>query len=677
MLEGTATFFCLEVVDAGKLFEFNASMGSNLVESVNRKAMDLAADSHGEVVSTLGENSVLLVAFPFASKCVEAASAINRHLLSQSWYPSRHLVRSAVVTGEVDGAIENQEFLASIAALAGLARAGQILVDEATRAVVRKNLNEGHGFLNLGLHHLEDTSRGQSLFQLLHPDLPGEFQLLPSLLEAASNLPTGGTAFVGRVQEIADVKEGFYHSRVVSLVGFGGVGKTRLAIQVATELLEDHYHGACYLDLTSVSDIQQVFRAMSSALSVSAHPDLSLEQAVLEHLRSREILLMFDNVDDALDELPGVINRVVELCPRVQILTTSRKGLNLDTAFRVTVMPMETPGTQQYGELEFGLIDSVSLFVSRARLIDDGFELNTYTAKLIGAICTRLDGIPLAIELAAAQTQQMALADIAQNLDDRFTLLKGRTRGKGTLDTALHWSYDRLPDGHKSVLRSLIPFAGDFTFESAIEMTAGEPLSDDQRSAVIRDLVSLAYVQFSDSKGRGYLRLLDTIREFVRESIQDKGEIAEYMNRHATVFFERSKVVLVEIFGENQARIMEELDRTYRNYLVALDWILGSPRDDRPQEFIRALYTYWFYRSMYDDGVRLTKEVLANMPPDPVMRGKLHVIAGTLCDGKGDHEESARHFRQAVKLAAMADDFAIGNGSPCFRRNESWSCRQV
>ncbi len=656
-MEGTATFFCLEFVDGGKLFELNASMGMNVVDAANRKAMEVAAESHGEVVSTLGEYTVLLVAFPFASKCVEAASAINRHLLSHAWYPSRHLVRSAVVTGEVE--VQNQEFLGTIAALAGLARAGQILVDEATRAVVRKNLSEGHGFLNLGMHHLEDLSRGQSLFQLLHPDLPGEFQLLPSLLEAASNLPTGGTRFIGRVHELSEVKEGFYQSRVVSLVGFGGVGKTRLAIQVATELLEDHYHGACYFDLGGIRTLEQLYRTMSAALTVKESVDLSPEHAILEHLRSREMLLVFDNLDEVLHEVSDVIAQIINLCPRVQILTTSRQMLRLDIARHVTVAPMETPGAGAYSDLELTLIDSVSLFVSRAQLVDEDFALNSYTSKLVAAICTRLEGIPLAIEIAAAQTRRMGLAEISQNLTDRFELLSKKARGRGALDTALHWSFDRLSEEQKCVLRSLVPFAGEFTFESALLMASGPDRAESQTSEILDELASLAYVQSLEFRGRRYFRLLDTVREFVRASIGDKRIIEEYMDRHAAVFYERSRKVLIDIYGEKQTMIMEELDRTYRNYLLALDWLTAQPRDERPQEFIRALYTYWYYRAMYEEGIKWTEEVLGTKPLDPVMKGKLHIIAGTLYSGKYDYSKAAKHFKQAAKLANHASDLPL------------------
>jgi len=202
MLTGTLTLFCLDLSEGTKLLEFMPAVAHRAIAACNELARELADANGGEIHSELGLESSMLIAFPLASACVETASAIHRHVISNKGIPTNNVIRSAILTGEISGDESDDEVLRSLRSLTDLARPGQILVGESTHAIVRYGLSEGHGFLNLGLHHLDDGGRGQSLFQLLHPELPSDFQLLPSLLSAASNLPRGRTPFVGRSREI-------------------------------------------------------------------------------------------------------------------------------------------------------------------------------------------------------------------------------------------------------------------------------------------------------------------------------------------------------------------------------------------------------------------------------------------------------------------------------------------
>ncbi len=664
MLTGTLTIFCLDFAESAKLLQFMPSVAGKAVSACNAFAHELCDEYGAEIHEELAIESSLLMAFPLASDCVEAVSILHRHLLSQPWHPGTSIIRTGIVTGEVRLAGEGQDsLLASLRSLTDLARPGQILVGESTHAIVRQNLSEGHGFLNLGLHHLEDGGRGQVLFQVLHADLPSDFQLLPSLLVAASNLPSGGTPFVGRVREIEAVKSGFFYSKVVSLVGFAGVGKSRLAVQVAHEMLEDHYHGASFVDLSRIGTAKQVYLSMAQALGVAENPELSIEQAVLEKLRPLEMLLLFDNVDNVVRDLTPILTRIVNLCPHVQILTTSRKRFEMPNLHRMTVMPMDAPTAKITGNSsELGKLDSVALFLNRACLVNGDFEMTEQNAALIGSICSRLDGIPLAIELAAAKTGHMGLDKIALNLDDRFALL-GRSRGRQkrpALETAIRWSFDDLTDNQKTVMLRLCNCAGDFLFESGLKLATWAPLTESEVAGNLRELVGQCYLIQTERNGQTYLKILDTIRDFGINIVVERGLAAEYMNHFADCFVERARYMSDNIYREQQGMILDELDHTYRNYTIALEWTCDARGDDRAQQLVRALYIYWHHRSMYGEGWRWAEEVIEkNSPEASDTKAKLHIIAGILATAAGGYEPAQQHFKKALRLAQRAKDTGL------------------
>lgn len=668
MLTGTLTILCLDFAESAKLLQFMPSVAGKAVSACNALARQLATEYSAEIHEELALENSLLMAFPLASDCVEAVGRLHRHVLAMPWHPGSNILRSGIITGEVRGGENDADvLLASLRSLTDLARPGQILIGESTHAIVRQKVLEGFGFLNLGLHHLEDGGRGQSLFQLLHADLPSDFQLLPSLLVAASNLPSGGTPFVGRVREIEAVKSGFFYSKVVSLVGFPGVGKSRLAVQVAHEMIEDHYHGASYVDLSTIGVAKQVYQLMATALGVSENPELSIEQAVLEKLRPLEMLILLDNVDPVLGDLPQILTKIVNLCPQVQILTTSRKRFEMPNMHRMTVLPMDAPTARSPGDSsELGKLDSVALFLNRACLVNEHFEMTEQNARLIGSICSRLDGIPLAIELAAAKTGHMGLDKIAMNLDDRFALL-GRTKGRKkapALETAIRWSFDDLSDKHKTVMLRLCSCSGEFPVEMGVKIAGWDPLNEKEVASILPELVGQSYLIQIEHRGQVYLKMLDTIRDFGTNIVIDRGLAVDHMNRFADCFVERARYMSENIYREHQDLILNELDHTYPNYTAALNWTCEVKDDPRPQFLVRALYVYWHQRSMYGEGVRWTEEVLKkNSPSDPAIGAKLHIIAGTLASSAGGYEPAIKHFRKALRLAQRANDILLIMGA--------------
>jgi predicted ATPase len=657
MLTGTLTLFCLDLAEGARLLEFMPRDAHKAIATCNGRALELAEQYGGEIHSELGLESSMLVAFSLASVCVEMVSDLHRYLLAQPWITPRNLFRTAILTGEIGG-VDDEPLLHSLRALTDLARPGQILVGESTHAIVQRNPPEGHAFFNLGLNHLEDGGRGQNLYQLLHPELPNSFQPLPASLAAASNLPSGGTPFVGRLREIEGVKSGFYYSTVVSLVGFGGVGKSRLALEVARGMLEDHFHGACYVDLTDVHTKNGMFQAVATALSVHENTEQKIEQVIIEKLRPLEKLLVIDNATDVVAELAMLLGLIRDLCPQVQVITTSRKQIPLSNIHQLPVNPMDAPlPAAHHKSSDIARVDSVALFLNRASLINDAFEITDQNAALIGAICTKLDGIPLAIELAAAKTAHMDLDRIADNLDDRFSIpANAKSKSAPPLERAIRWSFDGLRDYQQTLLLRLCAFAGPFTRESAVKVASCGSLSEDQASIAIDELTAQSYLIKSFSHGVEYLLLLDTIRDFGRAIVVERGETIVNMDRHSDYFATRATDVAPRMYGNEQEALVNELHITYRNYVVAFDWSIEASGCDRAQMLVRALYIYWHHKSMFAEGARWAEEVLKRSTMEPRIRAKLHIIAGTLAAAAGGYVPADKHFKSALRIGQRIND---------------------
>jgi len=427
-------------------------------------------------------------------------------------------------------------------------------------------------------------------------------------------------------------------------------------------MLEDHYHGARYVDLSMLESKQDVYQAVAHAMDVHESSDMPLETAVLDKLRPMEMLLVFDNVDAVMEEAGPMIAKVVDFCPQIQVITTSRKQLTIPNVHHFPVTPMASPPEGGIrNAVELSRLDSVALFMNRANLLNEEFELTDHNAPLIGAICSKLEGIPLAIELAAAKTGHMDLAKIAANLEDRFSLLikSKRNKGQPALETAIRWSFDGLNEKQQILLLRLCMFAGDFTYESALKVAGWAPLAESEVGALLRELIDQCYLVPSESYGTRYLQLLDTIRDFGRGIVVQRGWTTEYMNRHSCYFVDRANEISCEIYGPDQVSVIDEVHRTYRNYIVSLNWSVGVSGCDHPQQLVRALYIYWHHKSMYGEGVRWAEEILKDTRLEPIARAKVHIIAGTLASFAGGYAPADHHFSKALRIGRRQGNLSL------------------
>ena len=422
------------------------------------------------------------------------------------------------------------------ARLRSCAHGGQIVLSAATAALVTDDPGDVE-LVDLGLVGLRDLSRPERVWQASAPGLPSGFPRLRSLDAARHNLPSVLTSFIGRERELAAVRALLSEERLITLTGSGGCGKTRLALHVAAEMIEDHPGGTWWVDLAPVTSASAVGEQVANAVGISTAPQVDPAALVVRHLRDvGPTLLVVDNAEHVLDAVASLVDLVLAGCDGVRVLVTSREPLGLagEVVWRVPSLPAPAAGEPVPPE-RLGVYDAARLFLDRARRVRPNLVIDDAAAAHVVAVCARLDGIPLALELAAVRARTMTLERLARGLDDAFRLLSGGARTalprQQTLLASIAWSVDLLEQAERAVLRRLAVFRGSFALEAA-EMVAaddGVVAAYDVLDLISR-LVDKSLVQLDDTAGT--YRLLETIRQYSLDQFVATGELASTRDRH-------------------------------------------------------------------------------------------------------------------------------------------------
>ena len=449
---GTVTFLFTDIEGSTSLWE-SAPDGMRAALERHDALVRNAINAHGGHVFSTGGDGLVAV-FARAADAMASASQAQAALTAEAWPESAPVrVRMGVHTGE---AIERGgdyfgPALNRAARLMAMGHGGQVLVSHATEQLIEESLATGLELVDLGEHRLRDLSRPERIFQLRAPGCDTQFPELRSLDAARTNLPVQLTSFIGREKDVKAVDALLGEHRMVTLTGVGGVGKTRLALQVAAEALDNFPDGVWLLELAPLGEPSRLVEALAAALSVEPIPGKTIEQAILDKVEGSRILLVLDNCEHLLDEARRVVRKLVRAAPRLVVLATSRE-------------PLGAPGEQVVPLRSLNSQSSVRLFAERAVAVDASFILGDADREQVTHLCRRLDGIPLAIELAAARVRMFSPAELAEHLDQRFRLLTG---GRGaverhhTLRAAIDWSYDMLAAGERAVFDRLSVFGAD------------------------------------------------------------------------------------------------------------------------------------------------------------------------------------------------------------------------
>jgi predicted ATPase len=554
----------------------------------HHRIIRLALEAHeGLEQGTQGDSFFATFTSPRA--CIAAAIEMQRALALQEWPLQEALrVRMGIHTGEVaemsTGLVGYEVHRA--ARIAAVGHGGQVLLSSAAAGLVEDTLPADVTLRDLGSHRLKDLGRPETIFQLLAEGLDSEFEPLRSLdnPELTNNLPTSLSPFIGRSAELEEVRNLVTDSRLVTLTGSGGSGKTRLGLQVAAELLDGGGEGVWFVDLAPVTDPDQVPMTVVSAMQLSQHSGGSPLEGLVKMLRAQNVLIVLDNCEHLIDTVAKMADVIGRNCPQVSIIVTSREPLGVDgeRVYRVRSMSLPPDDAEVADDLKGS--DAVELFVSRARAKDSTFEINDTLAPLVASVCRQLDGIPLAIELAASRLSSMSFDDLHSRLDHRFQLLTGGSRNalprQQTLAATVAWSYDLLTEPERDLLRRISVFVGGFDLRGAESVWAETGSQSFDVADLLSSLVNKSLVAAERASSSLRYRLLETIRQYAAEQLIQVGgenDVTRTRRLHAEHFLRLCLAAAPELKGPQQGVWLRRLDVEYDNLVAAFATLSADP----------------------------------------------------------------------------------------------------
>jgi predicted ATPase/class 3 adenylate cyclase len=671
---GTVTFLFTDIEGSTRLAQEHPKEMPELLARHNAILNQAIETYHGFVFRIVGDS--FSAAFHTASDALYAALEAQRKLHTESWSPTSIKVRMGIHTGSAQLRDDPQGQGASYEGYAALAltqrvmsvgHGGQILLSQATHDLVTDGLPDGTELRDMGECRLKDIFRPEHIYQVTAPDLLSEFPPLTTLETFNHNLPAQLTSFIGREQEIAEAQKLFSSTRILTFIGPGGTGKTRLSLQVAAEQISEFKDGVWLIELAQLADSTYILSAIASTFHLRELQGVPLIDTVTDYLRSKQLLLVLDNCEHLIETCAQLSDHFLHACPKLKMITSSREALGIsgETVYRVPSLslPQDAEDLRDVGHLTHDLLryEATRLFTERAIKANPQFALTKENAPSVTQVCKRLDGIPLAIELAAARVKLFTPQQIAERLDDRFKLLTGGSRTalprQQTLRALIDWSYLTLNETEQDVLRRLAVFSGGWTFEAA-ESVAGEIEAMDGLSG----LVNKSLVNVEEKEGESRYRYLETIRQYAMEKLLESGDAVNARDRHLAYFKEYSRRA-EEHFGTAQRRMwVNRLEVEHDNLRSALGWALESGPESALQ-MVCSLAGFWLSRSYMTEGSNWCQAAISRAealslagPNRDRMRAQAYSSLAMLSINHGDHQTGQTAARKGVALARQLDD---------------------
>ena len=686
---GTVTFLMTDIEGSSLLYERDEE-GARLTVARHNELLTAGIEGRGgAVIRPRAEGDSIFAVFARAGDAVTAAFEIQLALCGEIWPTGTPLrVRMALYTGEAE--LRDNDYFGAVvnrcARLRDAAHGGQVLLADSTATLVRGALPPGVELRDLGEHRFRNIVQAERVYQLVHPDLPSDFPPIRSLKTSNTNLPSQLTSFVGRERELAEVKQQLENSRLLSLIGTGGAGKTRLALQAGADLLETFPDGVWLAELAALSDPDLVPSTVVAALGLRDVPGCAPMETLVEHLQERAPLLLLDNCEHVVVVCARLVEGLLRACPRLRVLVTSREPLGIagEIAWRVPSLALpdlparsaswDGAAVRLPGAAVLCGYESVRLFVDRAQAVQPGFPVTDQTAQTVAQICHRLDGIPLALELAAARVKVLTIDQIATRLDDRFRLLTGgaRTalRRQQTLRAAIDWSYDLLTDAERSVLRRLSVFAGGWTLEAAEAVCPAGDVEAYEILDLLSQLVDKSLVLVTESTaGEARYRLLETVRQYAQERLAEAGETPTIQARYLDWLVDLAERAEPELRGPLQVAWMDRLEIEQDNTRAVLSWSLAHPEHvEATLRLVGALYRFWQVRHIAEGLNWLVHALEAasisgqtSLPTLQAPYAKGAIGAGVLARDLGDLQTARRWIEESLAVRrALGDWWGIG-----------------
>ncbi len=641
----TASFLFADLVGSTRLWDKHPeAMRAALAEhdEISEKVVDAAG---GSVFKHTGDGFIAV--FDSAADAIEAATEYQRRMHNTTFADVGGLsARIGVHTGEVEER-DGDYFGPAVnraARLMSAGHGGQVLVSMVSRRIAGDS--PGVSFKDLGEHRLRDLSQPERVFQVLAAGLVSDFPPLITADAVPNNLPTQVSSFVGRDQEMEEVAKLLRGARVVTITGVGGAGKTRLALQVAADMATEFPGGVWLVELAAVTDPELVVNFVARTLGVAEVPGRDLDELIIEFLESRRALLILDNCEHVIGAAASLTSKLTSATPEVKVIGTSRELLGVSGEVAFGLRSLAAPSATVSDAAEIAHFDSVRLFLERAAAARPEFRMSPADAADVAEICRRLDGMPLALELAAARLRSFSPRQIADNLDQRFRLLTGGSRTalprQQTLAAAIDWSYRLLEDQERLLFERLSVFQGGLSLESAMQVCSDESVDEFSVLELLPLLVdkSLLVAETEGEESRYFL--LETIRQFAREKLDESGAGDVFRRKHAEHFLELAKEAGRNIRGPDEVMWWDRITLELDNLKQAMTWSLEAGEPVLALAIAGSFWRYWWFTSSWSEGlvwlIRCVKAVHGDAPKEVLMPGLLGwgTLMGWVPNAEGD-----------------------------------------
>ena len=663
---GTVTLLFTDVVGSTQLWEEHPHA---MREAVARhdEVVRNAIESHGgQVVKMTGDGG--LGVFASAHDAIAAAIASQLALGLEPWGATApHAVRMGIHTGSVE--LRAGKYFGSLvnrgARLVAVAHGGQVVVSRAAQELVEDMLDESVELVGLGAHRLRDLSHPMEVFQVVAPGLVRDFPALQSLDGLNGNLPLQHSSFVGRDHELVEVAVLLSDARIVTLTGVGGVGKTRIALHVAADVLPRFREGAWLVELDRVRDSTVVVEAVAAVFGVARRQDIDLVETLASFLRSKELLLVLDNCEHLLGEVVALVRALQRKCPNLVVLATSREALGVSGERIVAVASLDLPRSSDRDAVLRS--DAVRLFVERAVAVKSDFAVTDANAGSIAEVVRCLDGIPLALELAAARVAVLSPMQIVQRLDQRFRLLSGGERGAierhATLRAAIDWSYDLLSNDQQTLLARLSVFAGGCSLEAAEAVCSTAGIDEADVLDLLSALVARSLVLGDEAAwGERRYRLLESIRQYAEERL-NTAERIDLSDRHVGFYVDFAENAARGLHGPDQLRWVQRTVPELANLRNAMAWALATDDAVSAERFLSSADD--LERGPIGAAALHNAEAVLQLPSiNTIERYPFALMAGALAAMvRGNHARAEQLCAQALDAASAPNDELEGQAA--------------
>jgi predicted ATPase/class 3 adenylate cyclase/DNA-binding XRE family transcriptional regulator len=646
--------------DIGGSTQLAQRLGEKYVQILERHQhilRDTFTKWKGYEVSTHGDS--FFAVFSRATDAVSAAVEAQYALAQEKWIQDIRLqVRMGIHTGEP--MLVSQDYVGvdvhRAARICAAAYPGQVLLSNQTRVMVERHLPPDVALRELGKYRLKDLNEPEHLCQVVIPGLPSDFPALKSLEVMPNNLPVQLTSFIGREREIGEIEQLLNSARLITLTGAGGTGKTRLAIEVTRKIGNRYPDGVWLVDLALLPEPTLIWQSIASVLGIRDEANRTLTQTLTDFLRSKNLLLLFDNCEHLISACAQVVGVLLQTCPQLQILATSREPLGITGENQYYVPTLTTPqiDTEMFLE-QLSRTEAVRVFLDRAVMVRPAFKLTKANALAVAQICRRLDGIPLAIELAAARVKGLSVEQIAERLDDRFSLLSVGNRTAlqrhQTLRAIIDWSYNLLSEKERILLSRLSIFAGGWTLESATEVCLVVQIEERDVLNLLLNLSDKSLVIIEEQDGETRYRFLETIRQYALEKLAESGEERLVRNRHLDFFIHFAEEAERNYRSAKQLHWFRLMERERDNFRAALDYVLHTDQVEISLRLVGTAFWLWFFQGPWSEGLIWTEAALVHAPDLRTKSGaKVRMALGLLQFAQSNYSAARTNLENSLSI---------------------------